>query len=39
MLKIILAAGPTASTEVGDEKQDGKGFQVDGNEKKPAQLV
>ncbi len=35
MLKTTSAAGPAA--EVGDEEQDGKGIQVDGGEKKPAQ--
>ncbi len=37
MLKTTSAIGSAASTEVGDEKQDGKRIQVDGDEKEPAQ--
>ncbi len=43
MLKTTLAIGPTAlavgliaSAEVGNEEQNGKGIQVDGDEKEPA---
>ncbi len=39
MLKTTLAVGLATSAEVGDEKQDGKRIQVDGNKKKPVQLA
>ena len=37
MLKTASAVGPAALVEVGDEEQDGKGIEVDRDEKEPAQ--